>query len=64
PATPLCPCNFNGDAFLNSPDFFDFIACFFTQGCPQADYNNDQFINSQDFFDFLACIFVPPPGCM
>jgi len=61
--TPPCPCNFNNDASLNSQDFFDFIACFFTPGCPQADYNHDNNVNSQDFFDFLSCFFAPPVGC-
>ncbi len=62
-----CPCNFNGDGFINSQDFFDFIACFFGGPCPagqDADYNNDGFINSQDFFDFTACLFNPSGfGC-
>jgi hypothetical protein len=62
---PACPCNFNADGFLNSQDFFDFIACFFAPpgSCAAADYNADTFINSQDFFDFLGCFFAPPPGC-
>jgi hypothetical protein len=57
-----CPCNFNGDEFLNSQDFFDFLTCFFAGPCPpgqDADYNNDGLVNSQDFFDFLACFFSP-----
>jgi hypothetical protein len=58
-----CPCDFNHDGRLNSQDFFDFLACFFTAGCPQGDYNGDHIINSQDFFDFLACFFAPPAGC-
>ena len=44
-------------------DFFDFLGCFFTNGCPDADYNNDNAVNSQDFFDFLGCFFAPPAGC-
>jgi hypothetical protein len=62
PCTPPCPCDFNNDTLLNSQDFFDFLACFFTVGC-DADFNNDTIVNSQDFFDFLACFFAPPPGC-
>jgi len=57
---PSCPCNFNGDDFLNSQDFFDFITAFFAN---EADYNCDTFVNSQDFFDFLSCFFTPPAGC-
>ena len=63
PSGNPCPCNFNGDANLNSQDFFDFLSCFFTNGCPEADYNNDMVVNSQDFFDFLGCFFDPPKGC-
>jgi hypothetical protein len=63
PSDNPCPCNFNGDQNLNSQDFFDFLACFFTPGCPEADYNNSGQVNSQDFFDFLSCFFSPPKGC-
>jgi hypothetical protein len=58
-----CPCNFNGDEFLNSQDFFDFLSCFFVNECTKADFNHDTFVNSQDFFDFLTCFFAPPKGC-
>jgi hypothetical protein len=63
PCVAACPCDFNRDHSLNSQDFFDFIACFFTAGCAQADYNHDNNANSQDFFDFLTCFFNPPAGC-
>jgi hypothetical protein len=62
PCGPTCPCNWNGDGALNSQDFFDFLACFFTPAC-DSDFNNDNNENSQDFFDFLACFFAPPAGC-
>jgi hypothetical protein len=58
-----CPCDFNDSGTLNSQDFFDFLACFFTTGCAGADFNDDGQANSQDFFDFLACFFAPPSGC-
>jgi hypothetical protein len=63
PCSAPCPCDFNNNGVLNSQDFFDFLACFFTNGCPAGDYNDDGFVNSQDFFDFLACFFAPPAGC-
>ncbi len=63
PCVPPCPCDFNGIDGVNSQDFFDFLNCFFTPGCPAADFNNDGITNSQDFFDFLNCFFNPPAGC-
>jgi len=58
---PVCACrsDFNCDGFVNSQDFFDFLAAFFAVQ-PAADFNHDTFINSQDFFDFLAAFFA---GC-
>jgi len=55
-----CPCDWNADQNVNSQDFFDFVAGFFSGG---ADFNRDGQTNSQDFFDFLVCFFDPPPGC-
>lgn len=55
---PACPCNWNGDEFLNSQDLFDFLADLFEL---RADYNCDAAVNSQDFFDFLGC-FVSDAG--
>jgi hypothetical protein len=55
----ICPADFNHDTFVNSQDFFDFLAAFFMLQ-PTADFNHDTFINSQDFFDFLAALFA---GC-
>jgi glucose/arabinose dehydrogenase len=57
---PMCPCNWNADAVLNSQDFFDFLTSFFNN---DADYNSDGATNSQDFFDFLECFFDPPAEC-
>jgi len=55
----LCPADFNRDGVVNSADFFDFLAAFFTNA-PAADFNIDGSITSQDFFDFLAAFFS---GC-
>jgi len=53
----LCACDWNSSGTLNSQDFFDFIAAFFSGN---ADYNNSGATDSQDFFDFLTCFFS---GC-
>ena len=54
-----CPADFNGDAEVNSQDFFDFVTAFFGED-PAADFNGDKTVNSQDFFDFLSAFFK---GC-
>ena len=58
-APALCRADFNGDAAVNSQDFFDFLAAFFVTA-PRADFNGDTAINSQVFFDFLTEFFA---GC-
>ncbi|MGE3108665.1 MAG: GC-type dockerin domain-anchored protein [Phycisphaerales bacterium] len=54
---PPCPADWNGDRFVDSQDFFDFLSALFVGA---ADFNHDGFVNSQDFFDFLA-VFLQ--GC-
>jgi hypothetical protein len=53
---PGCAADINGDAQVNSQDFFDFLVAFFGE-TPPADFNSDGVVNSQDFFDFLAAFF-------
>ncbi len=57
----LCPADFNGDAAVNSQDFFDFLGAFFEES-PGGDFNGDDAVNSQDFFDFLGAFFEESPG--
>lgn len=54
---PECPCDVNSSGFVNSQDFFDFIASFFMNN---GDFNGSGATDSQDFFDFLTCFFS---GC-
>jgi hypothetical protein len=52
-----CRADFNGDAAVNSDDFFTFLADFF-QGT--ADFDGDGAVNSDDYFAYLTTYFK---GC-
>jgi hypothetical protein len=56
----FCRCDWNQDDVINSQDFFDFIAEFFSGG---GDFIPDGFHNTQDLFDFLNCFFTAGPDC-
>lgn len=60
PAVDPCPCDFNGVGGVNSQDYFDYVAAFFSGN---GDINGDNQTTSQDFFEFLRCFFNPPTGC-
>ncbi len=54
---PPCAPDFNGDGNLDPDDLADYIACYFTQPCPQADYSGDGNIDPDDLADYIAAYF-------
>ncbi len=56
---PLCPADFNGDAFADYFDLDDYIAAF-EAGSALADMNDDGFV---DFFDYDDFITAFEAGC-
>ncbi|MBC7771538.1 MAG: hypothetical protein H7210_03480 [Pyrinomonadaceae bacterium] len=54
---PGCPADWFENGVVNSQDFFEFVADFFSEN---ADFNRDGLTTSQDLFDFLVSFFA---GC-
>lgn len=48
-----CRADFNSDALVNSPDFFEYLAAFFAQD-PAADFDASGSVDSTDLFGFLG----------
>jgi hypothetical protein len=49
--------DFNNDGVVNPDDLADFIACFFTQPCPEADFDQSGGIDPDDLADYIAVYF-------
>jgi hypothetical protein len=61
PGATLCPADFDESGSVNPDDLADFIACFFTQPCPEADFDQNGGIDPDDLADFIAAYFTPCP---
>lgn len=55
-----CPCNWNGDRWVNEGDLFRYIADWM-QG--RADYDNDGDTDEGDARQFIDCLLHHPSGC-
>ncbi len=53
PGDPICFADFNADDAVDSQDYLEFLAAFFSE-LPSADFNRNGIVTSQDFFDFLT----------
>ncbi|MGE3107999.1 MAG: DNRLRE domain-containing protein [Phycisphaerales bacterium] len=62
PPIAACPCDFDHDGAVSSPDFFGFLVAFFNMAL-EADFDGSGQVNSADFFAFLTCFFEPPASC-
>ena len=55
-----CPCNWNGDRWVNEGDLFRFLADWM-QG--RADFDNDGDTDESDARQFIDCLLHHPAGC-
>ncbi len=52
-----CPPDINGDGNLDPDDLADYIACYFTPPCDQADYDGSGSVDPDDLSDYIAAYF-------
>ncbi len=51
------PGDFNGDGNTDPDDLSDYIACYFSGGCPEADFNHDGSTDPDDLSDYIGVYF-------
>ena len=61
-APPACPCDWDGNGSLGTPDFFAFLSSWFA-GEPSANFDGLNGVDVPDIFAFLSCWFARPAGC-